>query len=345
MTDEVDDGINDGINDGITREQMYTPPFTVSAKAINLIAEISAQIERYSIRMEQSDSLRLRKVNRVKTVHSSLAIEGNSLSEGDVTAILEGKTVIAPQRQILEVKNALKTYELYSTLDPFSIKDLLKAHYTMMCGLIDEAGIFRKRGVGVFDGANIIHVAPPAERVKGLMEDLFEWLEASSDHLLIRSCVFHYEFEFIHPFSDGNGRTGRLWQSLILGKLNPIFEHLPIENMVYVHQQDYYSAISQSSSKGDCQPFIDFMLQEILDTLMEHQGKSLYEIGAEYNLSESEIQALGFIRADRRITAVKLSEKIGLKPRQAERILSSLKSKGIIQRDGAKRNGVWNILV
>lgn len=192
MTDEVDDGINDGI----TREQMYTPPFTVSAKAINLIAEISAQIERYSIRMEQSDSLRLRKANRVKTVHSSLAIEGNTLSEGDVTAILEGKTVIAPQRQILEVKNALKTYELYNTLNPFSIEDLLKAHYTMMCGLLDDAGIFRKNGVGVFDGTNIIHIAPPAERVKDLMDDLFEWLRSSSDHLLIRSCVFHYEFEF-----------------------------------------------------------------------------------------------------------------------------------------------------
>lgn len=323
---------------------MYTPPFTVSSKAINLIAEISAQIERYSIRMEQSDSLRLRKVNRVKTVHSSLAIEGNSLSEGDVTAILEGKTVIAPQRQILEVKNALKTYELYSTLDPFSIKDLLKAHYTMMCGLIDEAGIFRKRGVGVFDGTNIIHVAPPAERVKGLMEDLFEWLGTSSDHLLVRSCVFHYEFEFIHPFSDGNGRTGRLWQSLIHGKLNPIFEHLPIENMVYLHQQDYYSAISQSSSKGDCQPFIDFMLQEILDTLVEHQGISVEEIGCKYDLNKGEIQALGHIRADKRITAVKLAEKLGLKPRQAERILSRLKNKGIIKRTGANRNGFWEVL-
>lgn len=323
---------------------MYTPPFTISAKAINLIAEISAQIERYSIRMEQRDSLRLRKANRVKTIHSSLAIEGNILSEGDVTAILEGKTVIAPQRQILEVKNALKTYELYSSLNPFSIEDLLKAHYTMMCGLIDEAGIFRKKRVGVFDGTNIIHVAPPAERVRDLMEDLFAWLGTSSDHLLVRSCVFHYEFEFIHPFSDGNGRTGRLWQSLILGRLNPLFEHLPIENMVYTHQEDYYHAIAQSSSKGDCQPFIDFMLQEILDTLVEHQGKSLDEIGYGYNLNKSEIQALGFIRADKRITAAKLAEKIGVKPRQAERILLGLKTKGIIRREGANRNGFWEIL-
>lgn len=324
---------------------MYTPPFTVSAKAINLIAEISAQIERYSIRMERGDSLRLRKVNRVKTVHSSLAIEGNILSEGDVTAILEGKPVIAPERQILEVKNAIKTYGLYSSLDPFSIEDLLRAHRTMMCGLIDDAGIFRKKGVGVFDGTDVIHVAPPAERVKDLMEDLFAWLASSPDHLLVRSCVFHYEFEFIHPFSDGNGRMGRLWQSLILGKLNPIFEHLPIETMVYAHQQDYYQAIRQSSSEGDSQPFIDFMLHEILDTLVEHKGLSVEEIGRSHGLNKGEVLALGHIRADNRITAAGLAEKLGLKPRQAERILSGLKSKGIIKRNGANRNGSWEIVV
>lgn len=323
---------------------MYTPPFTVSAKAINLIAAISAQIERYSIRMEQNDSLKLRKANRIKTVHSSLAIEGNTLSEGDVTAILEGKTVIAPQRQILEVKNALKTYELYNSLNPYSIDDLLKAHHTMMGGLIDDAGIFRKKGVGVFDGTNIIHIAPPAERVRDLVEDLFSWLSTSTDHLLIRSCVFHYEFEFIHPFSDGNGRTGRLWQSLILGKLNELFEYLPIENMVFSHQQDYYDSITQSSTKGDCQPFIDFMLKVILDTLIEHQGQSVDEIGLEHNLNNSEIQALSHIRADKRITAVRLAEKIGVKPRQAERIILGLKEKGLIRRKGANRNGFWEIL-
>jgi len=324
---------------------MYTPPFTVSAKAINLVAGISAQIERYSIRMEKNDSLKLRKANRIKTVHSSLAIEGNTLSEGDVTAILEGKTVIAPQKQIIEVRNALKTYELYGSLNPYSVDDLLKAHRTMMSGLIDDAGIFRKKGVGVFDGTNIIHVAPPAERVKELVGDLFTWLSASTDHLLIRSCVFHYEFEFIHPFSDGNGRTGRLWQSLILGKLNAIFEYLPIENMIYSHQKEYYEAISQSSSKGDSQPFIDFMLQVIYDTLVDHQGKSIEEIGQEFNLNKSEIQALSLIRADKRIPAVKMAERIGVKQRQAERILLGLKTKGIIRREGANRNGFWEILI
>ena len=253
---------------------MYKPPFTVSAKAINLIAMISSQLERYAIRMEQEATLRLRRANRIKTIHSSLAIEGNTLSEGEVQAVLEGKKVVAPLKEIQEVKNAIKTYELYPKLNPFSIQDLLLAHGTMMSGLVDEAGMFRKGGVGVFDGDKPIHIAPPADRVRDLMSNLFGWLENADDHLLIRSCVFHYEFEFIHPFADGNGRIGRLWQSLILGRLNPIFEHLPVENMVYSNQQAYYHAINRSSSLGDSGPFIDFMLEEILNALVGHQGKS-----------------------------------------------------------------------
>ena len=218
-------------------ETTYVPPFTVTANAINLVAEISALIERYAIRLEKVDGLRLRKVNRIKTIHSSLAIEGNKLSEDQVRDIIDGKNVIAPLREIQEVKNAIKTYELYPTLNPFNIKDLLKAHGVMMTSLTNDAGKFRQGGVGVFEGKRCVHLAPSAQRVPILISELFEWLKKSKDHLLIRSCVFHFEFEFIHPFSDGNGRMGRLWQSLILGKLNPIFEYLPIENMVYANQQ------------------------------------------------------------------------------------------------------------
>ena len=228
------------------KELTYIPPFTVSAQAINLIAEISAHIERYAIRLEQADALRLRKANRIKTIHSSLAIEGNMLSEGQVSDIIEGKQVVAPLRQIQEVKNAIKTYESYKTLDPFSTKDLLRAHKMMMEALIDDAGRFRTGGVGVFEGERCVHLAPPASRVPMLIADLFDWLKYAKDHLLVRSCVFHFEFEFIHPFSDGNGRTGRLWQSLILGRLHPVFEHLPIENLVYANQQRYYDAIAES---------------------------------------------------------------------------------------------------
>ena len=242
---------------------MYIPPFTVSTEAINLIAEISAQIERYAIRLEQTDGLLLRKANRIKTIHSSLAIEGNTLSEGDVRDIIDGKNVVAPVKQIQEVKNAIATYELYPKLDPFSVKDLLKAHGIMMQALVNDAGQFRRGGVGVYSENGLVHMAPPAERVPLLMNDLFAWLKSSKDNLLIRSCVFHYEFEFIHPFIDGNGRMGRLWQSLILGKLHPLFEHLPVENMVYSNQQSYYDAITASTNAGQSGPFIDFMLREI----------------------------------------------------------------------------------
>lgn len=323
---------------------MYRPPFTVSSKAINLIAKISSQIERYAIKMEQGDTLRLRKVNRIKTIHSSLAIEGNKLSEGEVQAILEGKKVVAPLKEIQEVRNAIKTYELYPKLNPFSIQDLLLAHGTMMAGLVDEVGMFRSGGVGVFDRDKAIHIAPPADRVKELMKDLFTWLENTDDHLLIRSCVFHYEFEFIHPFADGNGRIGRLWQSLILGQLNPIFEHLPVENMVYANQEAYYDAINKSSDLGDSSPFIDFMLEEILNALVGHQGKSNAEIADEKGLNYQHERVLGYLRADRHISAVAIAANLGMSARQVERILADLKKKGIIRRKGANRNGYWEVL-
>ena len=323
---------------------MYKPPFTVSAKAINLIAMISSQLERYAIRMEQEDTLRLRRANRIKTIHSSLAIEGNTLSEGEVQAVLEGKKVVAPLKEIQEVKNAIKTYELYPKLNPFSIQDLLLAHGTMMSGLVDEAGMFRQGGVGVFDGDKPIHIAPPADRVRDLMSDLFGWLENADDHLLIRSCVFHYEFEFIHPFADGNGRIGRLWQSLILGRLNPIFEHLPVENMVYSNQQAYYHAINRSSDLGDSGPFIDFMLEEILNALVDHQGKSNADIADEKGLNYQQQRVLGYLRADRHTTAAKIAANLDMSARQIERMLADMKAKGIIRRIGANRNGYWKIV-
>ena len=323
---------------------MYKPPFTVSPKAINLIANISSQIERYAIKMEQGDTLRLRRANRIKTIHSSLAIEGNTLSEGEVQAVLEGKTVIAPLKEIQEVRNAIKTYELYPKLNPFSIPDLLLAHGTMMAGLVDEAGMFRKGGVGVFDGDKPVHIAPQADRVRDLMNDLFVWLENADDHLLIKSCVFHYEFEFIHPFADGNGRIGRLWQSLILGRLNPVFEHLPVENMVYSNQQAYYNAINKSSYLADSGPFIDFMLEEILNALIDHQGKSNADIAGEKGLNYQQERVLGYLRADRHMTAAKIAKDLDMSARQVERMLADLKAKGIIRREGANRNGYWIVL-
>lgn len=176
------------------------------------------------------------------------------------------------------------------------------------------------------------------------MSDLFGWLENSDDHLLVRSCVFHYEFEFIHPFADGNGRIGRLWQSLILGKLNPIFEHLPVENTVYSNQQAYYDAINKSSGIGDSGPFIDFMLQEIFDTLLIHQGKSNDEIAEAKGLNYQHQRVLGYLRTDRRISASRIAADLGMSARQIERILADMKASGIIRRVGANRNGHWEIV-
>ena len=325
---------------------MYIPPFTVSAEAINLIAEISGQIERYAIRLEQEDGLRLRKVNRIKTIHSSLAIEGNTLSEDQVRDIIDGKNVVAPIKEIQEVKNAIKTYEMYPSLDAFKEEDLLKAHGVMMQALVDNPGHYRRGGVGVFGEKGLVHLAPPADRVPMLMGDLFDWLKHSKDHLLIRSCVFHFEFEFIHPFIDGNGRTGRLWQSLILGKLHPLFEHLPVENMVYSNQQQYYDAITASTNAGQSGPFIDFMLNEIFKTLKAHQGEELKNVGNNVgnSVGKKERMILDMIRNIPTVTTPQLAEQLGVTKRQCERILSSMKQQGLLRRVGTK-GGHWECLV
>ena len=342
---------------------MYIPPFTVSAEAINLIAEISGQIERYAIRLEQEDGLRLRKVNRIKTIHSSLAIEGNKLSEDQVRDIIDGKNVVAPIKEIQEVKNAIKTYEMYPTLDAFKEKDLLKAHGVMMQALVDDAGHYRHGGVGVYGEKGLVHFAPPADRVPMLMGDLFDWLKHSKDHLLIRSCVFHFEFEFIHPFIDGNGRMGRLWQSLILGKLHPLFEHLPVENMVYSNQQQYYDAITASTNAGQSGPFIDFMLNEIYKTLKSHQGEPLHDklhdivpnklqdklqdkVQDKFpEISKSTWDVLAIIQQNPKATVTDICAKKGLKERQVYKHISVLKSLGVIVRVGSNKTGYWRVTI
>lgn len=333
---------------------MYIPPFTISAKAINLIADISAKIERYAIRLEQSDGLRLRKANRIKTIHSSLAIEGNTLTEGEVSDIVNGKTVVAPLRQIQEVKNAIKTYELYESLNPYSVEDLLKAHGAMMMALTDDAGRFRRGGVGVYAGKQLIHMAPPADRVPYLIQDLFEWLKSSQDHLLIKSCVFHYEFEFIHPFCDGNGRMGRLWQSLILGQLHPLFEHLPIENMVFANQEAYYEAIQRSNDAAQSGPFIEFMLQEILNTLTAHQGEPIEDLPNKFpnklpnkfpNKFPNKLQeVLDMIRMEPKVSATTVATQLGISDRTVRSYLAKLKAEGYIERIGSNKSGYWKVL-
>lgn len=292
--------------------------------------------------MEQSDRLCLRKANRIKTIHSSLAIEGNNLTENQVRDIINGKNVVAPLKEIQEVKNAIATYELYPKLNPFSVEDLLKAHGVMMQALTGDAGRFRAGGVGVFSEKGCVHMAPPADRVPMLINDLFEWLAESTDHLLIRSCVFHYEFEFIHPFSDGNGRMGRLWQSLILGRLHPLFEHLPVENMVYANQQVYYDAITESSRVADSSPFIDFMLNEILNALKAHKIENIEDVGINVGINERNI--LVIIANSPNATVRYMADALGLSLRQCERLVAEMKRKNLIKRTGSNKSGFWEIV-
>lgn len=324
---------------------MATPPFDISAEAINRIAEISALLERHNIALEGEHGLKLRKANRIKTIHSSLAIEGNTLSENEVRDIIDGKHVVAPIRQIQEVKNAIRVYDLYSRLNPFSEKDLRKAHGFMMEALTDDAGRYRSGGVGVFGEKGLVHMAPPPQRVPELMGDLFAWLKKSKDHLLIRSCVFHYEFEFIHPFSDGNGRTGRLWQSLILGRLNPLFEHLPVENMVYANQQEYYNAIAASTAEGQSGPFIDFMLNKILKTLQksikEEVPDKVPNKVPDKVPNKSELSVLELLADNPRLTRAELAERMDITDNGIKKIIANMKAAGWIERVGGNKNGYW----
>ena len=319
---------------------MYQPPFKLSTEILNLTAEISALVERFVIRLEQTDGLKLRKANKIKSIHSSLAIEGNSLSEDVVSDIINGKRVLAPRREIIEVKNALATYDLYPKLNPFSVHELLKAHGVMMKGLALDAGQFRNCNEGVFSGSKCVHLAPPPDRVPELMNDLFDWLKNSKEHLLVRSCVFHYEFEFIHPFSDGNGRTGRLWQSLILGKLNPAFEFLPVENMVYANQRKYYDAIAKSSKAGESTSFVEFLLQNILATLKKYKNATLAGTSDKAKLTMRQETIVKLIQAENATTEI-LAKKLKVSARTVARDLSALQELGIIVHDGSRKTGRW----
>ncbi|ENU99683.1 Fic family protein [Acinetobacter variabilis] len=246
----------------------YQPPYTITSKIIYLIAQISEIIGRLTVLEEIQDSLKLRKANRIRTIQGSLAIEGNTLSTEQITAILNGKTVIAPPKEVQEVRNAIKAYEAFQQWQPSQESDLLQAHQILMTGLIDEVGQYRHGGVGVMSGDRVVHMAPPANQINRLTVDLLDWLNDSEVHPLIQSSVFHYEFEFIHPFADGNGRLGRLWQTLILSRWNPIFADIPVESLIYQNQKAYYEALQASTDRTDSAPFIEFILQMILDAIL-----------------------------------------------------------------------------
>lgn len=255
------------------------PPYVITDKILSLVASISEKIGEINATHLYKPATELRKKNRIKTIQSSLEIEGNTLSEEQITALLENKRVIAPQKDILEVQNAIKVYDQLSKFNPYRLRDLEKAHSILMKGLIDNAGKLRTSNVGIVKGSKVEHIAPNGSIVMGLMNNLFEYLKKDKELLLIKSCVFHYEFEFIHPFLDGNGRMGRLWQTLILMQQYPVFEYLPVESLIKQKQREYYKKLSESDKKGESTPFIEFMLEILLESLKDitkNQAITLY---------------------------------------------------------------------
>lgn len=245
----------------------YKPPFTISAEMTVLVSEISEELGRISAFGSGPATPHLRKANRIRTIHSSLAIENNTLTIDQVTAIIDGKRVLGNPLEIREVRNAYDAYELMQHLDPLSLDDLLRAHGAMMAGLVPDNGRFRSSGVGVFDGERLVHMAPPAKLVPGQIADLIDWYRQSRLHTLIKSAVWHYEFEFIHPFSDGNGRMGRMWHTLLLGKWKDLFYWLPVEELIQTRQDEYYSALAKADRIADSACFVELMLEIIRDSL------------------------------------------------------------------------------
>ena len=238
------------------------PPYTITSAIVDLAERIGEALGRAEAAAAGED-LRLRRINRIRTIRGSLAIEGNTLTEDEITTILDGKPVIAPPREIREVRNAFGAYDAFPQWNPASEADLLRAHEMLMVGLLDAPGRYRRVGVAVTGGGQVHHIGPPADRVPHFMSNLLAWLGGTDEHPLIASSVFHYEFEFIHPFEDGNGRMGRLWQTLILTHWNPLFAWIPVESLIHARQSEYYEAIRESSSKGESTPFIKYMLEAI----------------------------------------------------------------------------------
>ena len=292
--------------------EKYLPPYDITEEMLELTSEISEELGKLSNLNELEKLPRLRKVNRLRSIQSSLAIENNTLSLEQVTAVIDGRRVLGPQEDIVAVKNALEVYKMMKKLDPFSLDDLKKAHAVCMKGLVDRAGEFRTGAVGVFDEkGNVVHVAPPYDIVNALVSQLFDWLKTSKVHMLIRSSVFHYELEFIHPFADGNGRMGRFWQTALLSSWKPVFEWIPVESIIKDNQEEYYRAIAMSTADGKSNRFILFMLgvvkkavEELATDTRDHRNRIC-----------SQVNALMSVIQTYPMSAVELMQKLGLKSR------------------------------
>lgn len=308
------------------------PPFEITTFILDKVAEIAELVGQVTATSGLSTNPMLRRTNRIRTIHSSLAIEQNTLSLEQVTAVINGKRVIAPPKDIAEVKNAFEIYEMMDSLNPYSVDDLLKAHAVMTRGLTQESGYFRSGPVGVVDKqGDILHFGSLPDYAPGLTIELLDWVRDSNIHMLIKSCVFHYELEVIHPFADGNGRIGRLWHTLLLTQWKPLFAWLPVESIIHDQQDEYYAAINRSNAEAESTAFIEFMLSAIQEALEEAVQTS----GVAENMSTDELRwykIKQYLKKNDTITNADVRQLFQVSSATANRILAKLVDEGKIQK-------------
>jgi len=329
---------------------MNAPIYTISTKAIDFVARIAEKVGELKGSGEYSRNLHLRKINRLRSIQSSLAIENNTLTLGQVTDIIEGKRVLGLPHEIQEVKNAYQAYEHLLEYDPYKVKDFLKVHQFLTTQLVKEAGHFRSQGVGVFEGTKLIHAGANYQFVPQLVTDLFTWAKKADIHPLIKSSIVHFEIEYIHPFIDGNGRIGRLWQTLILSKWNELFAWLPVETVVYENQQGYYDALAISQKAGDSESFIEFMLNSILQALEELPVRKITDIFTDINtdkLSKSELefleQIVGYIDRNGEITNYRAQLLTNKSDVSVKKYLAKFAEIGLLQVEGKNKGRKYKI--
>ena len=316
------------------------PPYNITDKMLDYVSKIMKKIGEIDY-INLNKKPELRKQNRINSIHSSLAIENNALSLNQVKDVIDGKPVIGEQKDIQEVKNAYAAYEELDNINPYSIEDIKRIHGIMTFLVEEESGRFRTHGEGVYDGDDLIFMCPPAKMVDTLMEQLFNWLNEAKDrvHPLILSSVFHYEFVFIHPFGDGNGRMARLWQTAILSKWEKVFEYIPIESLIKKYQEDYYKAIYNCNNAGNSNEFIEFMLKMINETVSDLLETTTQEITQE----TTQEKILKLIKQNPNITQVEMAKQLGITRDGISYNIKTLKDNGIIERVGSTKKGSWKI--
>jgi len=315
----------------------YKPPYTITSKMLTLSTSIGEELTKIEFEANKTITPMLRKKNRIKTLAGTLEIEGNFLGEDKITAILDGKKVLGTYEEVLEVEGAINAYKEFENYNYDNLDDLLRAHKILMKGILKTAGSFRGVNVGVGSKDGVSHVAPPFGVVSDLMRDLFKWLKDSDEHILIKSCVFHYEFEFIHPFSDGNGRIGRLWQSVILYHWRKVFSAIPTESIIRDNQERYYKVLEESGNLGESTPFVEFMLEVILQSIKSSVKNSVK------SSVNTEDKILEYLQQNPKTTIKELAKLLNLTTRAIEKQIASLKNDNRLIRVGSARKGHWEL--